>query len=680
MMRRSGFSLIELAMVLVLSGLMVGFVLKAPNLSASNGAGGNGSTGGAGGAGGSTGGGAGNYGCTKERMLTIRDAMEAFARNNNRLPLPAARNIGVDNVNYGREVTLAADYDTSGGVSMGALPFQALGLSSIYAGDCWGNKFSYKVTTALTTSAVSGGYLDTAVNGNITLKSTTANNINTNTAYVIISHGEDAIGAVKLNYSAANPAHGWYAAPPADLKYVNGSVNATAADSAFNNGSGAGANYYDDIVVSAAKATVGVAAPTVYRTYLWGENTWGQMGKGTYDTAHELSPKLAPLPGGVTSYSAISSQSFNSCAIGNDGKAYCWGPNWDYTHGCGGGCGDHGAVPAAGSPVTFPVGVTAWNQISVGERVACGIGNNNVTYCWGNNLSGGINAGIGDGTALAQSVPTAISLPYVGAYFNSVVAGEGTMCGIADNGRVYCWGFNNRGEIGNNTSTGDGSPVVLTPTSVTMPAGVTSFGKLAGGFAHFCAIANAGANSGRAYCWGINYHYQVAAGSGPNIGLNGGGGAWTHGTYIDFIRVPTIVPQGGTTTSYTDIAIALCSSCAIGNDGKSYCWGLNNSGEAGDGNDLTINSGVVATTMPVGVTFTKLWVGGGVQTACAIGSDGALYCWGADNKGQMGNGGGSSANVKVPTAVSFAGVPGPVPTSIDRVVLGAATVAVQTSH
>src|SRR5262245_52372460 len=146
---RRAFSLLELAMVVTISGLMVGYVLKlsqsAPTLNSTE--------------------------CaaqTKGKLTTIRDNIERFARQNDRLPMPARRNVGPDDPLYGRESD-ASGITQAGGVSFGAVPFQALGLDLSHAGDCWGNKLTYAVWTALTEDNNSTGFLNTNVLGDILL-------------------------------------------------------------------------------------------------------------------------------------------------------------------------------------------------------------------------------------------------------------------------------------------------------------------------------------------------------------------------------------------------------------------------------------------------------------------------------------------------------------------------------
>jgi prepilin-type N-terminal cleavage/methylation domain-containing protein len=230
-MRRRGFSLLELSMVLVVSGLMLGFLTQmTSSVDAAQ-----------------------CYTSTKTQIITINEAIQRFARKNDRLPMPAARNIGIEDINYGREA-LAAAIDQAGGVSFGALPFQALGLSPTMAGDCWGNKFTYMVTTALTTNASSGGYLDSTIEGNIARKNNSGGSADAKIAYAVVSHGMDELGSVELNYTGVSK--GWCGGA-ADLRTINcRAATAEVADAVFNDGKNAAANYFDDIVLAGGKPKI----------------------------------------------------------------------------------------------------------------------------------------------------------------------------------------------------------------------------------------------------------------------------------------------------------------------------------------------------------------------------------------------------------------------------------------
>jgi prepilin-type N-terminal cleavage/methylation domain-containing protein len=236
-----GFTLLELAMVLLISGLIAGLTIKFTQHSGTKEC----------------------YTTTRTQIQTIHEAIERFARSYERLPLPAARNIGIDNPSFGREATAleitAGALNEAAGVSFGALPFQALGLDPSFAGDCWNNKYSYAVTTALTISDPVIGYGNSAISGNITLRSDVSNSINTTTAYAVISHGEDGLGAVKTNYSGAS--HGWCTSPVSLATLNCRASEAEIVTAELNNGKDAANNYFDDLVIASGKPKILVASP-----------------------------------------------------------------------------------------------------------------------------------------------------------------------------------------------------------------------------------------------------------------------------------------------------------------------------------------------------------------------------------------------------------------------------------
>jgi prepilin-type N-terminal cleavage/methylation domain-containing protein len=225
--RRRAFSLLEMALVLAISGIMIAYVLHA-NRSASidcNAA-------------------------TKQQLQKIREALDAYPVKNNRMPYPAMRNLGVEDPNYGREAA-PASLDGNATFTFGALPFETLGLPASYAGDCWGNKFTYVVTNQLTNPALMGGYPDVSIQGLITVKSTATNTLMANAAYAVISHGADGFGAVKINYAGAS--HGWCSGT-ASLEAWNCNPTAGAVmDAVFNDGKNGGALLDDDLITYHAR-------------------------------------------------------------------------------------------------------------------------------------------------------------------------------------------------------------------------------------------------------------------------------------------------------------------------------------------------------------------------------------------------------------------------------------------
>ena len=258
MSRKHGFSLLELALALMITGLVTVMVLRADqNQQAS--------------------GGPDCVTATRTQLTTIQGAITRFARSNDRLPLPARRFVGTQSPNYGREATIDQLTQTAdGSVTSGALPWQALGIPSSYAGDCWGNKFSYIVTTNLTTKQTPayGGH-----DGVIARKNAANLTIDDKIAYAVISHGTDALGAVKTSYDDANattPDRKWCTG--ATIAHTNclGNV-AIVMDAPYNDGKAGNATYFDDLIVAGGKPhMLGCAVP-------WG----GKIEHGQSVTAYQ---------------------------------------------------------------------------------------------------------------------------------------------------------------------------------------------------------------------------------------------------------------------------------------------------------------------------------------------------------------------------------------------------------
>ena len=108
---------------------------------------------------------------------------------------------------------------------------------------------------------------------------------------------------------------------------------------------------------------------------------------------------------------------------------------------------------------------------------------------------------------------------------------------------------------------------------------------------------------------------------------------------------PVIIPVTGGTI----IASGLGHSCMTVVDGRVICWGLNNSGQVGDGSTINRHKPVYVKNI-VGVSQLTL----GSYHSCALLSDGTIWCWGENKSGQLGNG--TTTNSSIP--VQVLGLPG----------------------
>jgi alpha-tubulin suppressor-like RCC1 family protein len=183
---------------------------------------------------------------------------------------------------------------------------------------------------------------------------------------------------------------------------------------------------------------------TADKAYCWGRGVEGQLGQGL----RKNSSKPVAVSGGLA-WQAVVAGSDHTCGITTAGRAYCWGTvGTDTWSGLGTGSPeDQRVLP---TPVA---GTRSWRQLTAGSIHTCGITLANVPFCWGFNFDGQN----GDGTTtIATGVPTRVAgdLRLVG-----VATGVERMqefrdaeavhtCGITADGRIWCWGLNEHGQLG----------------------------------------------------------------------------------------------------------------------------------------------------------------------------------------------------------------------------------------
>jgi alpha-tubulin suppressor-like RCC1 family protein len=170
----------------------------------------------------------------------------------------------------------------------------------------------------------------------------------------------------------------------------------------------------------------------------------------------------------------------HTCGLTSSGDAYCWGDNERGQLG-------NGEVDLTPHPVPVPVsGQLTFTALTAGlGRHTCGLTGPGAAYCWGENAFGAL----GDGSTNDHSVPVPVS---GGLAFARLIAGGfiGHTCGLTGSGTAYCWGENERGQVGDGTTTDR-----LGPSAV---ASGLSFSTLDAGFRHTCGRAT----TGTVYCWG----------------------------------------------------------------------------------------------------------------------------------------------------------------------------------
>jgi len=270
------------------------------------------------------------------------------------------------------------------------------------------------------------------------------------------------------------------------------------------------------------------------------------------------------------------------------------------------------AAPASPPPpVASPAApaTTSRIRVSVGGRHSCLLDGGRA-FCWGGNDRGQL----GTNSTTRLSAPLA---PVGGTDFVALASGMSHSCGLSPEGTAWCWGDNDAGQLGDGTTSSRDTP--------TRVGGRHEFRAIAAGNAFGCALDTDDA----AWCWGSDASGQL--------------GDRASGSQVTPVRV-----AGG--HRFTTLSAGWTFACALDGNDRAWCWGSNDSGELGD-------SGTVNQRIPVpvrgGHEFTALAAGS--AHACGIASDGSAWCWGSDSNGQLGDGGtGSRAlPVRVKSTVRF---------------------------
>jgi alpha-tubulin suppressor-like RCC1 family protein len=438
----------------------------------------------------------------------------------------------------------------------------------------------------------------------------------------------------------------------------------------------------------------------------WGSNSNGQLGLGLPAATQMVATPTDVL--GLQS-SLLVSGAQHVCSLDPQGVAACWGSDLFGQIGQGGGhilptvavvpvpvarffldtlsAVPPGKVRPAPDSLTnsLPVpsshlvhasiGQMTFSEIAVGGQHVCAIGNDGAAYCWGADGLGQVGNGprivafCRSGAAACVSNPTLVS-SNPNYRFTHIGAAAAHNCGLTRSGQILCWGTGSAGELGKNLSCSSGpcfSRVPLAPQFASPPPG--TFLDVAGADGSSCAI-----NAGAVFCWG-----QLAGGPTPvreqlsppslmpkAVGV-GPGFACIRSKWPVLFRpdvlqcfgnnqfgelgngknVPATTPQDVARDDINPFHLNLHFACGI-QFASVFCWGQNLSGQLGNG--TTTNSNV-----PVAVSlssFSAANVGTGFSHACAVDTAGAMFCWGDDKEGELGNGMTVAQPVSTPVPVA----------------------------
>jgi alpha-tubulin suppressor-like RCC1 family protein len=325
------------------------------------------------------------------------------------------------------------------------------------------------------------------------------------------------------------------------------------------------------------------------KAYCWGSNDASVLGLGQTSIASSPQPVAVSMQQTFTSIAATWQ---HVCAATSSGNGFCWGQNNIGQVGDG----------TTNTPTT-PVSVFSARRFASGLSPdhTCALNFETLrASCWGRNQEGQLGIGSVDNNAHTRPEDVAISGPSPTTW-SELSIGPRHSCGTSGT-FIFCWGSGDDGKLGDGTATNRTVP--------TLVAGNLNFAAVAAGDLFTCGLTNTGA----AYCWGQNVRGELGTGGSVQN---------------QFSPAPV---AGGLT--FSRITAGSGFACGVTPFGDGYCWGLNTSGQLGDGTTIDRRSPVL---VGGGLKFRSITAGG--THACGLTtSPERIYCWGSNSRGQLGDG------------------------------------------
>ncbi|MEX2177749.1 MAG: hypothetical protein WD801_03505 [Gemmatimonadaceae bacterium] len=378
-------------------------------------------------------------------------------------------------------------------------------------------------------------------------------------------------------------------------------------------------------------------------------------------------------PGGFEAVSlvqprTVASGSSHACALDGAGAAWCWGSSANGALGVPGVTQSLTPVQVQGAPPLV--------SLVAGNNFTCGLDEARAAWCWGWNIGGQLGAG--DPLLPFSDAPVPVA---GGIAFAALDAGERHACGMDDAGQLFCWGSNNNGALG------VVGPDAFAPVA---GAGALRFRSVDAGLIATCGIAT----DDQTWCWGSDVWNQggngvVASGPTPSpvaspplfesigfgavggCGLDDAGAAWCWSTFPlnygwlgngTFAGSSVPVPVSGghvfRAIHSADANNILWYQCGIDDANAARCWGSNFYGQLGTAASMAAcpeagpGGPHPCSEVPVAVEGGHAWaeIDAGLGFVCGRTTANALYCWGRNETGTLGDGTLTSRHLPGPVA------------------------------
>ncbi len=335
----------------------------------------------------------------------------------------------------------------------------------------------------------------------------------------------------------------------------------------------------------------------------WGANELGQLGQGGATSTQNVT--LTQV-GVSTNWKEVRAAARNAYALRADGTIWVWGDNLYAQLGQG--------FASSSQHLTTPIQIgssSAWTSVSSGSGYFAGaIDTSGRLWMWGDNFWGQTSQAT---TTTPITTPTQVGS---NTTWRQVSMGFGQTVALRTDGTMWSWGDNAKGQLGNGTI---GNPII-TPTQIGTD---TDWVDVTTGTYHSVAIKS----NGTMWAWGDD-----------DFGQLGHGGATT---------TPNPTPtQIGTDTDWVDVESITSLTLALKENGTLWGWGTNASGQLGQGASST----PVTAPVQIGTDTDWVYISAGSAHSIGVKSNGTLWIWGNNSRGQLGNGS-SGTSLFTPTQV-----------------------------
>jgi len=262
-------------------------------------------------------------------------------------------------------------------------------------------------------------------------------------------------------------------------------------------------------------------------------------------------------------------------------------------------------------------GICAQPAVAAGYGHTVALKEDGTVWAWGRNNKGQL----GDGSTMERHTPVQVvgsrgmgfltGVTAIAAHYLNTVA-------LKDDGTVWTWGNNDYGQLGDNTRTSS-----YTPVQVVGPGGtgfLTDVTAIAAGYGHMVALKD----DGTVWAWGDNGYGVLGDGT----------------TDPSYTPVQVLGPEGvGVLTGMTAIAAGSIHTVTLKDDGTVWAWGYNYKGQLGDGTtDPSYTPVQVLGPEGVGVLTGMTAIAAGWYHTVALKEDRTVWAWGNNGYGQLGDG------------------------------------------